>query len=419
MNEHDEEQHDYTPHPKATETDALLEAHITRILHEQAEKVHFSPALRQHILERLPARRPASTRRSLVLAATLVAACVLLLACVASIMIALQPPHPPGVATVTTYVVEKTFNTPKELATEGQPMLVDPTGQHLVYGLAKQPGVMYTTDLANPVAHNLLAMQNARDIAWANDGSALVTTIAPSGTTIPLLALVPVGKYMHLPGKEALAASWLPTSTQHITYITQSADNTLLWDITPDGKANTLTGTMHIPLLVQRLSWSPNGQQLAILATNAHAPSQQALQQPTRAIYLLDARSHSVQEIIPVGDFSLGTLAWSSDAHYMTYERIDGQGHTTLHTLDMTNDREVFTLALQHNLMGLSWSPNSRSLVYSDGGTLLAHTVSGPALLFPRIASTGAMYPSWLDSTHMLYMQISNGVGQLTLLAQR
>lgn len=213
--------------------------------------------------------------------------------------------------------MSKTYTTPSELALGGQLVSLDPTGQHIVYGISNKAGVMYTTNLADPLQSNLLAMRYALDAAWAPDGSALVTTIYPQSVVTPLLALVPTGQFMHTLGKEALAASWLPTSHRTITYITQVNGQATLWEIGSDGKNAHAIGTMSLSLLAQHLSWSPDG----------------------------------------------------------------------------------------------------RALVYSDGGVLQSHVLHGSPIQFSNIHASAA-YPLWQDNQHILYLSINNSIGQMAQLVE-
>lgn len=276
--------------------------------------------------------------------------------------------------------------------------------------------MMYTTDLADPIAQNKLAMRYARDVSWAPDGSALITTIYPANETVPLLALVHTGHYMQLLGTTALAASWHPSASNEITSITETGTQVTLWNSTPDGKSVQAFKTFTLPLVAQRLSWSPDGRFLAILATPGNSPSAQLIQGPSHAIYLFDTEQNSVRTLVMPGSFSIGSLAWSPDGKILTYEQIGAQGQESLHALKPVNHQTLFTLNLQDPLLGMDWSPDNRALVYSDGGVLHAYTLSGSAIQFARLTGT-ASSPFWLDNQQVLYLAINQAAGQLTLLA--
>lgn len=392
-----------------------VERHISRLLDERAAQVQFSPELRAQITRHLPARpQKSSPRRRLVPALSLACALVLIVGLVIATVRLLQPP--PTAATPTlVFSHEKVLPTPTQLARNGQFLSLDPTSQHLVYGIANQAGVMYTTDLMAPVANNHLAMEDARDVSWAPDGSALVTTIYPAITAGPLLALVPSGKYMHLLNKQALAASWLPTTKDAITYITQTHGQATLWQITPNGKNVHTLATFPLPLLIQHMKWSPDGRYLAILAAGDAAHSAANIQGASRALFLFDTQSNSLSELVAPGDFSLDSLAWSPNGHILSYEKRVTQGASTLSSLDLTTRKTLFTIPLQQHLLGLSWSPDSRALVYSDGGTLHTSLLGGKTIVLPQLSGS-AEYPFWLDSQHLLYLALSGNTGQLVQL---
>ena len=393
-----------------------LEQHVARVLDERAGQVRFSSELRDQIIQKLPARRRVHTsRRRLVAAFSLACALVLIAGLIIATARLLQPT--PGASMPTlTFSNEKVLPTPTQLARGGQSLSLDPTGQHLVYGIATQAGVMYTTNLTAPVANNRLAMEDARDVSWAPDGSALVTTIYPSISTGPLLALVPGGQYMHLLNKQALAASWLPTSRDIITYITQTQGQATLWQIAPDGQNARVLATFPLALLTQHVSWSPDGRYLAILTAANAAPSAANIQGASRALFLFDIRNGSLSERVAPGDFTLASLAWSPNGRILSYEKLASQGTNTLSSFDPTARKTLFTIPLHQPLAGLNWSPDSRALVYSDGGTLHTYTLGGSTIVFSRLNGQ-AEYPFWLDSQHLLYLALANGNQQLTQLA--
>ncbi|MDQ2888670.1 MAG: hypothetical protein M3Y39_21625 [Chloroflexota bacterium] len=414
MNDHhgdDPDPHAYNGHQQEQNRDTMFEAHVRQVLRTQAERIHFTPQLRNRILQNLPPRRTAVPRRRLVLASALAAAFLLVFSLVATLLQLGQP-------AVQHFALTQTIAAPAELAYGGQLLSLDPTEHHLVYQPLNQPGVMYVADISNPVASNLLAMRYAHDVDWSPDGSQLVTTVSPTGTTQPLLALVRVGQYMIPLGKDAEAASWSPTSPQQIIYATQSGDQLRLWQTTPSGHAAQALQTVQVALSVQRMLWSQDGQKLALIATQENAPSASLQSLPAQAIYVMDARTNTLSEVVQPGNFTIGTVGWSPAKHYLTYEQSDAQGRATLHTLAVDQHKELFHVTLQKELLGWSWAPDNSALVYSDGGTLHAYTLSGPTIQFPQTSATDC-YPFWLKNGRILYMHITNGVGKLAFLAQR
>jgi hypothetical protein len=400
-------------HPTHPEADPRLEAALTRALVQQAAQVNLSPALRERIVGHLPPRhvRPTSRRLALGLAAALVIALSLSLALFPW---RLQPsPLPTGHAL--SYQIEQTIPAPPSLAQGVSVLALDPTGHHLVYEPLNQPGVMYTADLSDPSATNVLAMREAHSASWAPDGSALVTVVTPPGAEEPLLALVPYGKYMYPLGQEALAADWLKAAGQSITYVTQGKGPAALWTTTRDGHPTRLLAKMALSLPVQRLLWSPDGTHLALVVAGSGQAGPTALNQPGRAIYLMDKQSGQLQELVAPGNFTIGTLAWSPDSRLLTYERLATQGDTSLQAINIATGHSQFSLTIQHRLSGWSWSPDSRTLIYSDGGALRTYTLSGPGIVLPT-SRAQQTFPIFLHDGRLLLLQSTSTGEELVLL---
>jgi len=413
MNEHDgkdqQQLHDHNHQELDVET--MLETRIAHVLQKQAAQVQFTPAQRERVMRRIGAR-PNKTLLSAP-ALVFVASLVVLLS-FAVYLFASIPSSP--VATTTQYVVSNSLNTPSELANGGRLVSLDPTQQHIVYEGANAPGVMYTADLSNPAASNLLAMRYARDVAWSPDGSALVTTIYPFGVTEPLLALIHTGHYMDTLGHTALAASWSPTSNQEIVYATQENGVTKLWSTAPSkGHTSNLIATLPISSLVQRLVESHDGHTLALITTTGQTPSPQLLSQPGNAIYIMNVDTQKVHALPLPANAAIGNVVLSPNGHYLTYEQSVSQNRIALHTLDLVKQQEVFAIAPQHKLLGWSWSSDSNALVYSDGGVLAAHVLHGTQITFPK---TNATYPLWLADGRLLTMSVTHGIGKLEILTR-
>lgn len=384
--------------------DRMLEARISHALQKQAARIQFTGELRSHIMQNLPSRHTTNHRRFLAPALTL-AALLLIVFSFATYLLLNQ--HPP-----LQYRLSQIISVPAELAHGGQLLSLDPTEHHLVYQPAYQPGVMYTVDIRNPLTSNVLAMRYAHNVGWSPDGTELVTTVVPAGATSPLLALVRVGEYMKLLGPGAEAASWSPTSAQQILYITQSHSRTQLWTTTSSGQSSQEVATMNVSLPIQQIVWSHDGQKLALLTT-----ANNATQQAGSALYLMDAHIHALKTIVKAGPSTINMVDWSPDNHYLAYEQVDTQRHTTLDIVDVDQQKELFTLTIQKKLAGLSWSPASNAIVYSDGGTLHTYTLYGVAIQLPRINAT-QYYPFWLKDGRILYMNIVHGEGKLAMLTK-
>jgi hypothetical protein len=388
----------------------LLEDAIRHALEARAARVQFSPALRARILSQLPSRRRAPTRRfRLALALSAVLALLLTLSLV--LALPLLRPVAPEVQAIR-YTVLQTLAAPPALAQGGRLVAVDPTGQHLVFQAASEPGVMYTASLTNPAATQVLAMREAHNAVWSPDGSALVAIVTPPGASQPLLALIPYGQYMYPLGKSALAAAWTPTPGSEITYVTRADQRTQLWETTRSGQPTHLLATMNLELTVHDLAWSPDGRHLAMLAASG------SLDQPGRAIYLMDRQRGSVETLVPPGAFSITSFGWSPDSRFLTYERLDAHGQLSLVVLDIQRGRQILSLPIAGQLAGWSWSPDSENLVYSVNGRLVLHSFGSPHLLLPATKAR-QLFPIWLRDGRLLVVQSdAQGQSQLVLIGR-
>ena len=417
MNDREEEHHLPLRDHYNQELDAetMLETRIAHVLQEQAALVQFTPAQRERVMRRI-ATRPKQTLFSapfFIVAAAL----VVVLSFGAYLLQSLSSSRSGQPIATVHYSANTLLDTPRELADGGQPVSLDPTGQHLAYRSASEPGVIYTANLSNPTESNFLAMRYARDVVWSPDGSAVVTTIAPPGVAEPLLALVHTGHYMDTLGHAALAASWSPTSNQEIVYITEENGVAKLWSTAPikDSTPQLLT-TFPLLSLVQRLVWSEDGHTLALVTTDKYITPTQALTASSDTIVLVDMQTWNVHTLPLPANAALGKVLWSPNGHYLTYEQLGTQGPTALHTIDVATQKESFTVTLKQKLLGWSWSPQSDALVYSDGGVLAAHVLHGAPLAFPK---ANAGYPLWLADGRLLVMKMTDGTGTLEILLRQ
>ncbi len=391
-------------------TDALGE-HIARALYEQSKHIYFTPSMRETLLRHLPAKRRQAPAR--LYAAGLALAAIVILAVGVTFYFSQQRTN--SAQSAVTYISGNNVPVSSELAHNGRILSLDPAEKHLVYEAADQPGVLYTIDISNPIGSNFLAMRYARDAAWAPDGSALVATVVPEGTPTPLLALVPTGQYMHLIGHDALAATWSPKERQQITYTIGGEGNTQLWSTPPDGKTTQLLATVPQSLSVQHMTWSRDGQHLALTVSETGAVTKDALQQPSHSIYLIDAQTKTLNELVKAGDFTLGSVAWSPDGRSLAYEQIDHQGRMTLQVIEVAQPQRHTSIIPQHNLNGWSWSPDSRVLLYSDNGALRTKVFSGPDIHLPG-STAQQISPFWLKDGRILYLRRDHGEGKLAYL---
>ena len=423
MSEHDPKGHQQGPQDQHYQQDGqqrdktmdMLESRITNVLHQQASHIHFTPATHAQVMKHIAHR--AEQRRIFKPTFVFTTAAVLALIIVAILIQSFYRfYHQPVAITPIHYVLSTTLDTPNALAHGGQLASLDPTGQHIVYQSAQGTGVMYTADVQNPNTSNVLAMRDALAASWSPDGSALVATIKPIGASTPFLALIHTGSYMSPLGHSALAASWSPTQANQIIYITQEKGVTQVYATTPQqNQPARLLATLPVAATIQRLVWSPDGRTLALVATSNSA-SAQSPTQPARTLYLLNMQTYTLKELVTPGDVTLGTLVWSPNSQYLSYARIDTQGKTTIHTVNVTTQKTVFTLKLQGALDGLSWSPSSNAILYSDGGKLVAYILHGTPITFAKVANE-QISPFWLPDGRILYLNVVQGKQTLSILA--
>ncbi|GCE10969.1 hypothetical protein [Tengunoibacter tsumagoiensis] len=385
----------------ALHIDDGLERNISQVLYERAQQVHFTPELQSRVLSQIKPK-PFLSRTWKGAAYGLALALVLVIATIAYVSQSLLPRS-------IAYHIGTSVTAPNELAHGGAVVALDPTEQHLVYQPANQAGVMYMLDLAKPVESNLLAMNYARDAAWAPDGSALVATVAPANATVPLLAVVPEGHYMHPVGPTALAASWSPKQSQLITYAIQSEQTTQIWSTTLDGSEKQLLTTIPQALAVQHMLWTKDGQTLLLTVGETSA-----LDQPARALYSFNLQTNVLQELVAPGAFTLGVVSLSPDNHYVSYEQIKGE-QMIIQVNELAQPHDHFSIVPKGLLQGWSWSPDSHALIYSDAGVLYSHVLQGAAIQLPK--TDGALIsPFWLKDGRILCMQVLNGQESLFYL---
>ena len=392
------QQHDNT-------MDTLLESRIANVLHEQASRLHFTSATHRQVMKRIAQR---SKQRRVLSPAFAFASIAVLVVVVLVVLIQLLY-HQPVAVTPVHYGLTTTLETPAALAQGGHLASLDPTGQHLVYQSAQGIGVMYTANIQNPDATNVLAMRDALDASWSPDGSSLVATIEPGGASQPFLALIRTGTYMTPLGHNALAASWSPINPDQIVYITQAKGITQVFATTPQKNSPAhLLATLPVATTIQHLVWSPDGQTLALVTTANSTAS--------RALYLLNMHTYSVKELLAPGDFTIGTVAWSPSSHYLSYTRTDIQGNTTIQTVNAATQQIAFSIKLRGTLDGLSWSPSSNAILYSDSGKLVAYVLHGTAVTFTQNTSK-QISPFWLSDGRILCLSVVQGTATLSILA--
>ncbi len=424
MNKHGKHNHAQSPNSPYPDvlTDQALGERISCIFHKQAEHIQLTPKLREHFIRQVPLRRVKRPRTFLIAAFACAAFLVIALTFSAYLAPFLHIPVQHQIQ----YTALKEMNVSAELAKGGQLISVDPTEQHIIYQAANQSGIFYMASLNNLIGSNRLVMRYAYDMAWSSDGSALVATVSPAGTLLPLLALVPTGQYMHLLGHNALAATWSPKNKQGITYTLQEhgqTQSTQLWSTDTNGQSNRLVATIPLSLLVKHMYWSPDGRYLALAVTSTSTPTSTpttpihaALNQPAHAIYIVDMQTNNMRTFIAAGSAHIGNVAWSPNGQNLAYEQIDNNGKSLLQAINITRPTTHFDISPQHQLLGWSWSPDSRALAYSNGGVLQAHILYGQAINFPHSKSQ-LVSPIWLKNGNILCMDIKQGTGSLALLS--
>ena len=412
MNEHGRDDHGQSYKSQSPEvlTDRALGERISHLFHEQAEHVQFTPELREHFMRQVPSHREPWP----VFVIALASAAVLILALTFNVYLSqlMQPAVQHGIQ----YTSSRELSVSPEFAMGGQLFSVDPSEQRVVYQSAQQSGVFYMARLNDLVTSNTLVMRYARDMAWSPDGSDLVATVSPEGSFLPLLALVPAGQYMHLLGHDALAATWSPKAGQEITYTIPNHGQTELWSTTKDGQSSKLLATMPLSLLVKHMLWSPDGRYLAMTVASTAAPTPTTLDQPARAIYVMDMQTNSLRTFAAPTGSTIGNLEWSPTGKNLAYEQIDTHGKSLLEVLNLMKATDHFDIVPQHQLQGWSWSPDGRALAYSDGGTLQAHVLYGQKVTFPQ-GSSKLISPFWLKNGTILCVHTNQGTNTLALLS--
>ncbi len=127
-----------------------------------------------------------------------------------------------------------------------------------------------------------------------------------------------------------------------------------------DGQDNAQFESLR--LLTPGLSWSPDGQRLAVAVTSG----------PGDAIALVDPETGDVQTVRPPGIDAVVSVTWSPDGRRIAFEGTAG-AHSDLYLLDLaTGDVTNLTRDLYSD-HAPAWSPDGTALVFhSDRGDALA-----------------------------------------------
>ncbi len=142
-----------------------------------------------------------------------------------------------------------------------------------------------------------------------------------------------------------------------------------------DGQDNTQFESLR--LLTTGLSWSPDGQRLAVAVTSG----------PGDAIALVDVLAHDVEEIRPVGVGTIVSVAWSPDGGRIAFEGTAG-AHSDVFVLDLATGAVQNLTRDLYSDHAPAWSPDGRSLVFhSDRG----------AQVLPGVATQAAVDAGGFD----------------------
>ncbi len=394
--------------PQTTATDPYLEHRISRFLKEKADHITFTPAMRVQIMQKLAHQR---TTRSLPLPAFAIALVVILVLLGATTLSFLYSHAHHNTTSSPTYTITHTLNVAPPLATGGSISSIDPTQRSFVYQPAHTSGIYYTANLSNPVSSNTLAMRYAQTMDWSPDGSALIATVSPATATSPALALVPAGGYMHVIRPNALAASWLPTQKNEVTFVTQQNQHTQLWSINTIKNTSQLLATLDLSAHIDNIAWSPNGKSLALLVGTTQSPSQ------SHAIVIMDAQTHALYPLVSAGAFTISTINWSPDSQYLAYTTIKPGGNVEIQINTLSPSSTHFSIYTTQ-LQGWSWSPDSKSLLYSDSGKLKTYAPSSNRTTTLSTSTTGQLIsPFWLKDGRLVCLQISHSTTTLAFLS--
>jgi dipeptidyl aminopeptidase/acylaminoacyl peptidase len=384
--------------PQKSPVDPYLEHRISHYLREKANHISFTPAMRMQVMQRISRQ---TTTRTLPFSALAVALVVILLI-TGIITYSLSINHTPAqVNSSTTYTVSQTLPVSQNLASGGTIVSLDPTQQHFVYQPDHTTGIFYTANLSDPLDSSTLAMRYAQTMNWSPDGSALVATVEPSQNPSRALALVPTGGYMHVIRPNTPAASWTPTVKNEVTFVTQQHQQTQLWSLDVASNTTHLLTTLPLSLPIQDILWSSDNRELALItAASTRSPQ-------NRAIFLMDAQTHTLHTLVAPGSFTISTVEWSPNNQYLAYTRVDPSGHDSLQIVNPIQPSQQFGVAI-NRLQGWSWSPDSKNLVYSDSGTLKTYTTNSNHTTTLSISTNDQFSsPFWLKDGRLVCLQLS------------
>ena len=127
-----------------------------------------------------------------------------------------------------------------------------------------------------------------------------------------------------------------------------------------DGQDNAQFESLR--LLSPGLSWSPDGQRLAVAVTSG----------PGDAIALVEVETGRAETVRPPGVDAIVSVAWSPDGGRIAFEGTAG-AHSDLYVLDLATGGVANLTRDLYSDHAPAWSPDGRSLVFhSDRGDALA-----------------------------------------------
>ena len=239
-----------------------------------------------------------------------------------------------------------------------------------------------TSDPGNEVDPALSASGKLAYVARASDGRAHIF-MKMSGAS-PATQLTDGDASEHSP-------AWSPDEQQIVFVRMNERGCQIMIRALSGGDARTLLPCLSHSEL--KMSWSPDGDRLAVTAGNGTLSSPSHIE----LVSMRDGSHHPATDP-PAGHAGDYSPAFAPDGRAIAFVRAASGGVTSLNVRDLAADSEQVVFSDGSDILGVDWSPDAKSLIFSSdrGGAIsvwripTAATSASPAIEPELLAGGGA-----------------------------